>query len=590
MRMPLLAVISVVGVVVAVPVVRAQQPDSARAAAERAERVLPDNIAVDAAEVFNAPAAVRATGRLRIPMGQIVTGDVAVLGGPLSIGGHVTGRVIVINGDVVLDRTALVDGDLIVVGGLVEGQEHAHIGGRVEWYRPALRYHLVGDTVVADPQQANAAEDSWLRRWLRRRERSTSAITLKAGGTYNRVDGLPVMLGPRIVQNTSFGSVRVSAFGIIRSADSFAWKNENLGHDVNAEVRFGRERGIALGGRWFNVVDPVERWQLNNAEVGLAAFVLHRDYRDYYNARGGSGYVSFIANDATTLTLGYGVEQWDPRAARGPFTLFRNSSAWRDNPMLDQGRFHIASAALTIDTRNNTDNPWVGWYITADVEHLSSPEVRLGPTTPPDRPASQSATPVEPVSTMSGFLDVRRYNRVSPKGQLNFRAVLGGWLGGDDLPLQRRLSLGGPGSLPGFDFRVANAGTNVLQCNGDAPPPGMPAECERIALAQVEYRGDLHIRIGGRGDISDADDHGWDFSFNRTGAWVVFADAGRGWLVGSPRIGSLQYTGSSFPALNTFQSDIGIGLDFDIIGLYLAKALSDAHEPPNFFIRLGHRF
>lgn len=586
MRMTVLGV----ALLIAVPVVRAQQPDSARAAAQRAEHVLPDNIAVDAAELYNAPAAVRATGRLRIPLGQTVTGDVAILGGPLSIGGHVTGRVIMINGDVVLDRSARVDGDLIVIGGLIEGQEHAHIGGRTEWYRPALRYHLVGDTVVADPQQTSATEDSWLRRWLRRRERSTSALTLKTGGTYNRVDGLPVLLGPQLVQNTSFGSVRMSAFGIIRSADAFEWKDENLGHDVSAEVRFGRERGIAVGGRWFNIVNPVERWHLSDAEVGLASFVLHRDYRDYYNDRGGSGYVSFIANDATTLTLGYGVEQWNPRVARGPFTLFRNSRAWRDNPLLDQGRFHIVAATLTVDTRNNTDDPWVGWYVTANVEHASSPEVRLGLTAPPDRPASLGANPVQSVSTMSGFLDVRRYNRVGPKGQLNFRAVLGGWLGGDDLPLERRLSLGGPGSLPGFDFRRPGAGTNVLQCNGDAPPPGMPAECERIALAQVEYRGDLHIRVGGRGDISDADDHGWDFSFNRTGAWVVFADAGRGWLVGRQRIGSLQYPSNSFPGLNTFQSDVGVGLDFDVIGLFVAKALSDAHEPPNFFIRLGHRF
>ena len=582
-------IVCTVALAVVAPLVQAQQPDSARAA-ERTAHVLPNDIAFDAAEIYNAPAAVRATGRMRIPMGQTVTGDVAILGGPLSIGGHITGRVIVINGDVVLDRTARVDGDLIVVGGLIEGQEHAHLGGHVEWYRPALRYHLAGDTVVAEPQEENAEEDSWLRRWLRRRERSTSVLTLKTGGTYNRVDGLPVLMGPRITQNTSFGSVRVSALGIIRSADAFAWKSENLGHDITAEVRFGRDRGIVVGGRFFNVVSPVESWHLSDTEVGLAAFVLHRDYRDYYNDRGGTGYVTFIANDATSLTLAYGIERWDPREARGPFSLFRNSLPWRENPLLDQGRFHIADATLTIDTRNNVDDPWVGWYIVANVEHGSSPEVRLGPTAPPDRPASLSTNPIQAVSYTSSFLDLRRYNRVGPKRQLNFRAVLGGWLGGDDLPLQRRLSLGGAGSLPGFDFRAPGPNSDALLCNGSASPVGAPAECERMALAQVEYRGDLHIRLGGRGDISDAEDRGWAFSFNRTGSWVIFADAGRGWLVGDQRIGSLQYPASTFPSLSTFQSDIGIGLDFDIIGLFLAKSLSASHESPNFFIRLGHRF
>jgi hypothetical protein len=585
MRLTLLAV----ALVIAPPCAGAQQPDTARS--ERAQHItLPANIALDAAELYNAPAALRSTGRLTIPSSQTVTGDVAVLNGPLMIGGHVTGRVIVINGDVVLQRTARVEGDLIVVGGLIDGQERAHIGGQVQWYRPALRYHIEGDRVVAETQQTDVPEDNWLRRWLRRRERSTSTLMLKTGGPYNRVDGLPILLGPTITQRTSFGRVHIEAYGIIRSADTFAWKNENLGHDITAELRFGRGRGIAIGGRFFNVVSPVEQWHLTDTEVGLASFVLRRDYRDYYNSRGGSGSISYIANDATTLTLGYGVERWQARTAREPFSLFRNSADWRANPLLDEGFFHIATATLTVDTRNNASDPWVGWYIVAGVEHGSSPEVRLGPTALPDRPASLGADPVQPVSYTRGMVDLRRYNRVSPKGQLNLRLVLGGWLGGDDLPLERRFSLGGAGSLPGFDFRGATPGTDVLQCHGDTPPAGLPAECERMVLGQVEYRGDLHIRIGGRGDIGDEEERGWDFSFSRTGSWVAFADVGRGWLVGRDRIGSLQYGPGGFPRLGTFQSDIGVGLDFDVIGLYVAKSLSVMREPPNFFIRLGHRF
>lgn len=588
--MRLTALLLALAIAIAASSAGAQQPDSTRSSPARAQHTLPANIALDAAELYNAPAALRATGKLAIPSGQTVTGDVAVLNGPLTIGGHVTGRVIAINADVLLQRSARLDGDLIVVGGLIDGQEHAQIGGQVEWYRPALRYHIDGERLVAETEPATAPEDNWLRRWLKRRERSTSRLTLRTGGPYNRVDGLPIVVGPSITQRTSFGSLHIDAFGIIRSADTFAWKNENLGHDVKAEVRFGRDRGIAIGGRFFNVVDPVEQWHLSDTEVGLASFLLHRDYRDYYNNRGGTGYVSFIANDATTFTLGYGIERWQARQARGPFSLLRNSMAWRDNPLLDEGQFHIANAALTIDTRNNASDPWVGWYIMANVEHGTSSAVRLGATALPDRPASFAPNPVQPVTYTRGMLDLRRYNRVSPKGQLNVRLVLGGWLGGDDLPLERRLSLGGPGSLPGFDFRGSTPGSDVLQCHGDTPPTGMPAECERVMLGQVEYRGDLHIRVGGRGDIGDEEERGWDFSFSRTGAWVVFADAGRGWLVGSTRNGSLQYPANAFPSLDTFQTDVGVGLDFDVIGLYLAKSLSNTGEPPNFFVRLGHRF
>ena len=44
------------------------------------------------------------------------------------------------------------------------------------------------------------------------------------------------------------------------------------------------------------------------------------------------------------------------------------------------------------------------------------------------------------------------------------------------------------------------------------------------------------------------------------------------------------------PALNTFLTDVGAGLDFSIVGIYVAKAVSVAGEPPNVFIRIRHRF
>jgi outer membrane translocation and assembly module TamA len=51
---------------------------------------------------------------------------------------------------------------------------------------------------------------------------------------------------------------------------------------------------------------------------------------------------------------------------------------------------------------------------------------------------------------------------------LNLRLLVGGWLSGDDLPLQRRFALGSAGSLPGYDFRQILPGTDVLTCAGRA--------------------------------------------------------------------------------------------------------------------------
>jgi hypothetical protein len=207
--------------------------------------------------------------------------------------------------------------------------------------------------------------------------------------------------------------------------------------------------------------------------------------------------------------------------------------------------------------------------------------------------------PAPRVSYTRGFLDVRRFNRLAPNASLNLRAVIGGWIGGDELPLERRLSVGGVGTLPGYDFRRPLDGTDVLSCGagGGDLSLGAPAQCDRIALAQVEYRGDLRFSFSGGWDDQQDDDRRWRIRrrFEAEGNWVLFADAGRGWLVRGVRPDNLApsdlvYARNSLPALGTFRTDVGVGIDFDPVGLYVAKAVSDAKQPANFFVRVRRRF
>src|SRR5207302_1140236 len=117
----------------------------------------------------------------------------------------------------------------------------------------------------------------------------------------------------------------------------------------------------------------------------------------------------------------------------------------------------------------------------------------------------------------------------------------------------RRLSVDGPGSLPGFGFRNEYAGYDVGTCTAGPGVFGRPAQCDRIALGQIEYRGNLRLDFMGnwedwprhyhsdRGDVS----------------WVLFADAGRGWNVDAN--GSAPTYGSGeIPPLSTFRTDVGV--------------------------------
>jgi len=166
---------------------------------------------------------------------------------------------------------------------------------------------------------------------------------------------------------------------------------------------------------------------------------------------------------------------------------------------------------------------------------------------------------------------------------------VGGWLHGDDLPLERRFSVGGIGTIPGFDFRKYEPGTvDVSQCsNGGQPPPGNPAQCERLALAQLEYRNELRSSFFDFLNARPIRLRGIGFTVRPTA--VAFVDAGRGWLVGQPS-GTLVYSNHSFPRFGTFRTDVGLGLDLGIIGVYAAKAVSSPKEPANVFLRVHRRF
>jgi outer membrane protein assembly factor BamA len=350
------------------------------------------------------------------------------------------------------------------------------------------------------------------------------------------------------------------------------WDRGTIGHDVRADVRFGNGLGIGFGGQAYDRIAPVQDWHLTDHETALAAAVLHRDYRDYYGQHGGRAYVAAFFNDAASLRAGIGRERWESRGARDPWSLFRGGESWRMNPAMDEGHVRLLTGELRVDTRNNRESPGAGWFLRADIERGEFED--------------RASSLIQTETYTRGFVDARRYTRLGPSAQFNIRAVFGGWMSGDPLPLQRRLSVGGAGTLPGFDFGESTGrGPDRLYCSeGGGQRFNLPALCDRVALLQVEYRGDLswHSHSG------DGDDDRWWPQQLHTPTWVVFADAGRGWRARDD--GTTTHAIQSFPGLKTFETDVGVGLDFGSASIAVAKSLSDRDEPANFVLRLSRRF
>ena len=546
---------------------------------------VPSDVATQAVALWNSTNTRRVRGDFSLASGDTVRGDVAVLGGHARVAGVVTGQLLALNGGISLMESGHVNGTLTVIGGTFDSPARPSVGGEIRVWAARLRYRQSGDSLIADVDREPFAQWSG---WRRNEHLGPhSELFLASAHTYNRVEGLPVYFGPRYRNGVGDTRFNVELLGVFRTGDRLRWERQNLGHRALVEIQQGATSGVRVGGRLFDEVDAVEQWQLDDTEVGLSSFLFTRDYRDYWLRHGAAGYVSLFSRGGTQLRAEYGAERWSTRNTLNVWSIFNEKDAWRPNPEMDEGVLHIATLTGRLDTRNSVENPRSGWLLFAQWERGDGTLDRLAPTTPNVR-----ATAAGHVEYTRGLVDLRRYNRLAPGAQLNVRAVLGGWIDGNALPLQRRFSVSGIDALPGFDFRRTLGASDVGTCatGNDASyvQLGRPAQCERMILLQAEWKGDFRVRLFGDRDWFG--DRRWATShFSADGSWVVFANSGRGWLVNG-NDASLRYASSAVPDIGTWRSDIGGGVDFGNFGVYFAQAVSQSGLKPNVYVRLGHRF
>ena len=540
---------------------------------------LPHSAVLTVVRAYNAPSTTRLVGRASLPAGNVWRGDVAIRNGPALIGGRVEGALLVINGNAVLDTTAAVTGGLTVVGGTIIGPRSG-VGGEIHVYAEPLPYRLEGDTLVYAPDLLRRL--SLQARYTFGNATSRSSLLLATSGTFNRVEGLPIVAGPTVDLALRPGlGFRGAAMGVFRTAHSISGECCDLGYHARAELVFGNRRPIGLTLRAFDLVNPVEDWGLHANEVGWEAFLVRRDYRDYFRGSGAAARLGWRVEAPLDFSFEIRRERETTLRTRDPWTLSRTSIPWRPNPPIDNGHYTSLMPAVTLDSRNNADQPSSGWYLYGGLEFVMSDDVRPVPDFP--GAVRDSTAMLGEYRSTRAFFDLRRYNKLSPQGRLNFRLVLAGWAGGDPLTVQRRLSIGGPEPLPGYEFRQG-------ACNSLATTGGfagtLVAACDRVVTVQTEYRGHINLRANYNPETGQTGGLGYMTRFLRGPDFVVFGDAGQGWLVGK---GPGRVPSGQLPRLSSWLADLGLGVDWGGFGVYVAKAVN-ASQPLRLTARLEHRF
>lgn len=538
------------------------------------DEALADDLAREVLAFVNDPGTLRFDGDGRVPAGQTLEADVAVVGGTLTVAGRLQGTLVILNGDLALDSAAVITGDVLIVGGdIIEGEAGA-IQGLLSIYERVY-------PVVRRDGQVEPRPD-------RERERpgiyvGGSRITIRGGSGYNRVEGLPILLGP-VFRTSGEYPLEVEALAIFRTESGFSF--DNVGYDVRVEQSFGAAPRWSIGAGAVSDVLPIQTRGLSDLEASLSTFLLHRDNRDYYTRNGwslslGADFESIPMRTRVTFRA----EDHFSTVPGAPWTLFRNDDDWRPMPLVAEGDLESIQAEIEIDRRNDPEDPTDGWSLYAQLTHGLGGEWFLPAYLPQGESAPVGPTEVDPRFTMGSF-DLRRYARIDPDSDLRLRLLVQGSLQSDPLPSQYQSALGGMGTLPGFDrfFLDCGARSVPIQVPGDgeetAPRPSFVRYgCEQTALFQMQVRRELGWEL----DLSPDDEEEWDQwhwypRIDLSASVVAFLDAARGW--------SKVPGGTNSDTL----ADVGAGFFLGDVGFLLAYPLNGPDRDLRFFVRLQHRF
>ena len=482
-------------------------------------------------------------------------------------------------------------------GGIVAGRRRFETNDRVDPTDNTMRLILalfITPALFNQPLAARQGEGNQ----GSRAQRSSVGIAAGLGDNgYNRLEGFPFEIG---VAARSEGPEPFlgRAVAIVRTDP--AGGLDAVGYSFRGEKLFLGSRRIAVGVEVYSEVRAIESRGISNIENSLSAGIFHDDYRDYHNRQGAVAFVSYAPRDSP-LSAGIEVrtERHDLVASGNPGSIFENSTPWRLQPLIAEGKVHSASAAVRYDNRARRPAGLArGWKIDAKIMQafggdLNIPQVGLvlpdGTRGPP-----LAGLPTLEATFTKGFLDVRRYNAIGD-ASLNLRFVAEGILNDEVLPPQFQHALGGPGSLPGLpgfpgdpaaatmpamdcggrDFQVSTSATNFITTRF-FPFYG----CDRYVLFQAQLEGYFGFQIG------DADldfrDEGLALNLELIPRWVLFFDAARAWVQGN--IGPFSRSDEDL------RYDAGAGIAFGDLGFYVAVPLEGDDKSAQFVVRLGSRF
>ncbi len=355
---------------------------------------------------------------------EVVNGNIVVKGADLTVAGKVDGDVVVVGGNlrvrdrgVITGNARVINGDIIKDdGATIEGYEDRTSAQSTRYREPRRRF----------THGATSFDVPWL-------TESTSYENVLF--RYNRVEGLFLGLGTEKKYYWE-GQRHWNAYGSVGYGfKSHAWRgNLGLARQFALRNSDGHEL-LELGVEGYSLTDTKDQWIIHPMENTLAALLMHEDFRDYFKREGYTVHVAYYSardNFRSEASVAYSADRYDSLSNKVDWALFGGDKRFRVNPAIQPDRIHNITGSLGLNTVTRYSGGDEGWNITATAEFAKR---SYGGDAEFDR----------------YILDLRRFQPLGRYENFNIR-VRGGSASGV-LPQQRVFDMGGLGTLNAFPFK-----------------------------------------------------------------------------------------------------------------------------------------
>jgi hypothetical protein len=399
-------------------------------------------------------------GDYRVDRDQVVETSLLLRGGTLVLAGDVLGNAVVMDGDVELDSTAYVEGDVVSVAGKIWMHPSALVGGDIIEIKASSSKR--GESYYKEDEDSSR-EDWDDNRFKSRYNRFMDPEKEAVYVSYDRVDGLS--LGLRLPH--IWHPERRNRFQLLGKL-GYSFSSKRTQYRVGLERRqpFGSSL-FAVGAELHHLVDTQDRWIISDTENSLAAFFLREDFRDYYLDDGYSFFLRSLLSSSLSMRLFYQYSGIENIENKTNWSLFGGDKKFPPNPAAlpvqyadgEQMSLRFYGLSMTYDSRDDDENPERGFLI-----HFEGQRSGYGLNSD--------------LEFQRYTLDIRRYQPLNWEESLSFRLRAATSTG--TLPPVYLFDLGGISTLRGYPFK-AFSGNRMLLVN---------LEYQMLPFAQNWFFGD----------------------------------------------------------------------------------------------------